>query len=107
MPNECSPTSSARAISSSRCAMRSGGPSLRPEAGSVTAETKLSIPRCTPRVNQQRRPARSLPHDLAGVEQVERVEGGLDRHLHRLDLGAELGAHAGSLEQADAVLAGD
>src|SRR3954454_6185619 len=47
MPNEYRPTRSARAISSSRCSIRSSGPTTRPVEGSVTAETKLSTPRCT------------------------------------------------------------
>src|SRR3954452_25325776 len=46
MPNEYSPTRSASAISSSRCTIRSSGPTTRPVDGSVTAETKLSTPRC-------------------------------------------------------------
>src|SRR3712207_8772678 len=47
MPKEYSPTSSARAISSSRCAIRSSGPIRRSVQGSVTAATKLSTPTCT------------------------------------------------------------
>src|SRR5919112_835345 len=47
MPKEYSPTSSARAISSSRCAIRSSGPTGRSVEGSVTAATKLSTPTCT------------------------------------------------------------
>src|SRR3954451_14172885 len=46
MPKEYSPTWSARAISSSRCSIRSAGPMSRSVAGSVTAETKLSTPTC-------------------------------------------------------------
>src|SRR3712207_8625746 len=47
MPKEYNPTSSARAISSSRCAIRSSGPTRRSVEGSVTAATKLSTPTCT------------------------------------------------------------
>src|SRR4051794_34595076 len=107
--------------------MRSSGPIRRPLAGSVTADTKLSTPRCTPTSQSAAaaseagrcaattaapcrvtaRMGSRLPHDLAGVEQVERVQRLLHGALHRLHAGVELGAHAGALEQADAVLAGD
>src|SRR3712207_9207259 len=47
------PTLFQSSISSRRCAIRSSGRTARPVVGSVTAATKLSMPRCTARVNQR------------------------------------------------------
>src|SRR4051794_17777678 len=78
MPKEYSPTWSARAISSSRCAIRSSGPTMRPVEGSVTAETKLSIPRCTQASQSGRR--RTARTAAAGGAPAGGCGGGVDRN---------------------------
>src|SRR4051794_2877674 len=76
MPNEYRPTSSASAISSSRCAIRSSGPTTRPVEGSVTAATKLSTPRCTGS-SWGTAPDGPLPFNAQpAVDQVPAVERG-------------------------------
>src|SRR5580693_10556990 len=55
----------------------------------------------------RRRLGSCLPLSLAGVEYLERVQGAAHRGLQGERAGIELAAHAVTLQDPDAVLAGD